>query len=88
MSSCLQVVYDFNACRGSWKAAAEAQYRLAELLRGQQERHCGSAELLQQRAAALGEGLPGTLGRVGGCVALYPAEHQVISGGRLGVYRC
>ncbi len=62
MPHCLQLVYDFHACRGSWKAAAEAQYRLAELLRGQQDKHRSSAELLQQRAAALGKGLPGRTG--------------------------
>ena len=90
MSHYLQLVYDFHACRGSWKAAAEAQYRLAELLRGQQDKHRGSAELLQQRAVALGEGLPRTLEprRVGACVALYPAEHRVMSGGKLGVGSC
>ena len=83
MSPCPQLVYDYHACRGSWKAAAEAQYRLAELLRGQQERRCGSAELLQQRAAALGGGLPDTRGGVGGGVLLYSAGHCVMSGGKL-----
>ena len=88
MSPCLQLVYDYHACRGSWKAAAEAQYRLAELLRGQQERHCGSAELLQQRAAALGEGLPGTLWGWGAVCFLHSLGHCVVSGGKLGVRKC